>query len=87
MEIVRLKKDYVSDLFDCGDSNCNRWFMDFALANQNRNISRTFILVDRPNHSSIVGYYSISANIVLRENIPKEEIDRFPQDVPVALIG
>jgi GNAT superfamily N-acetyltransferase len=54
--------------FDCGNKMLNEWFHLHALENQMRNLSRTFVLGDESEF--IVGYYSLTAGGVRRENLP-----------------
>jgi len=72
--------------FDCGKHpSLNDWLRRFALSNQRSDGSRTFV-VHRSNR--VVGYYSIAAGSVLREEAPTRIGKGLPnQPIPVAVLG
>jgi GNAT superfamily N-acetyltransferase len=54
-------------LFDCGKPSLNDWLRRFALTNQQNDSARTFVL---HRASTVVGYYSLSAGSVRKEESP-----------------
>ena len=72
--------------FDCGKHvSLSDWLRRFALANQRSDASRTFV-VHRNN--AVVGYYSIAAGSVSKEEAPGRIGKGLPnQPIPVVLIG
>src|SRR5207245_9160904 len=53
--------------FDCGKSSLNDWLRRFALTNQQNDSARTYVL---HRAGRVVGYYSLSAGSVRREESP-----------------
>jgi GNAT superfamily N-acetyltransferase len=65
--IEKLTKEHDLSWFDCGKASLNDWLRRFALTNQQSDSARTYVLhrADR-----IVGYYSLSAGAVRKEESP-----------------
>ncbi len=72
--------------FDCGKHlSLNDWLRRFALSNQRSDASRTFV-VHRGN--VVVGYYSIAAGSVRKDEVPMRIGKGLPnQPIPVVLLG
>jgi len=65
--IEKLTKSHDLPLFDCGKSSLNDWLHRFALSNQQNDSARTYVLC---RAGKVVGYYSLSAGAVRREESP-----------------
>lgn len=65
--IEKLTKDQDVSSFDCGKPSLNDWLRRFALANQQNDSARTYVL---HRNNRVVGYYSLSAGSVRREESP-----------------
>lgn len=65
--VEKLTKDHDLSLFDCGKSSLNDWLRRFALTNQQNDSARTYVL---HRAGKVVGYYSLSAGSVRREESP-----------------
>jgi GNAT superfamily N-acetyltransferase len=65
--IEKLTKDHDLSDFDCGKPSLNDWLKRFALTNQQNDSARTYV-VQRAGR--VVGYYSISAGSVRKEESP-----------------
>ena len=65
--IEKLGKDHVVSSFDCGKPSLNDWLQRFALTNQNNDSARSYVL---HRAGSVVGYYSLSAGSVRKEESP-----------------
>jgi predicted N-acetyltransferase YhbS len=68
MRVERLVAHHALGLFNCGVKELDDWLREFALDNQRRNLSRTFVLVD--DDGQIAGYYSLTMGGVRREALP-----------------
>jgi GNAT superfamily N-acetyltransferase len=66
-EIEKLGKQHDLSSFDCGKSSLNDWLKRFALINQQNDSARTYVAQHTGN---IVGYYSLSAGSVRKEESP-----------------
>ncbi|HYL09655.1 MAG TPA: GNAT family N-acetyltransferase [Candidatus Acidoferrales bacterium] len=66
-DVQKLTKDHDVSLFDCGKPSLDDWLKRFALINQQSDAARTYV-VHRGDR--VVGYYSLSAGSVRREESP-----------------
>lgn len=70
--------------FDCGIEALNTYLQQIANQDQKRSLSQTYVLSDG---KQIIGYYTISAHSVLRDNLPdKIKLGRY-DDIPFLLLG
>jgi GNAT superfamily N-acetyltransferase len=65
--IEKLTKDHDLSLFDCGKPSLNDWLRSFAFTNQPSDSARTYVL---HRAGRVVGYYSLSAGSVRKEESP-----------------
>ena len=65
--IEKLKKEHDLSSFDCGKASLNDWLRRFALTNQQSDAARTYVA---HRAGRVVGYYSLSAGAVRREESP-----------------
>ena len=65
--IEKLTKDHDVSSFDCGKPSLNDWLRRFALTNQQSDSARTYVL---HRADKVVGYYSLSAGAVRKEESP-----------------
>lgn len=70
--------------FDCGDSVLNRYLRQFAQQDQSRDLSRVYVLADAQR---IIGYYSISACSVARDELPDSTRIAAYRELPFILLG
>ncbi len=70
--------------FDCGVDALNRYIRQFANQDLKRGLTRVYVLADG---AKIVGYYSISAHSVLRDNLPDSERIGPYEEIPFLLLG
>lgn len=74
--------------FDCGVEALNTYLRAYALQNEEKRISRTFVAVLKGSSHKIEGYYTISAGQVAFENLPVHHSRHLPKyPIPVARIG
>jgi len=88
--------------FDCGREALNAWLRGTALQHQGKGISRTFVAVPHDEgavqtlqregfedigRTSIFGFYSLAAALVLIESLPAEIARRYPRQIPVTRLG
>lgn len=65
--IEKLTRNHNVSSFDCGKPSLNDWLQRFALTNQQSDAARTYVL---HRGGKVVGYYSLSAGSVRREESP-----------------
>lgn len=80
MRVERLDAHHGLDRFSCGNKALDTWLRSFALQNQERNLSRTFVLVD---DDEVIGYYSLTMGGVTSEALP----GRYRRGLPAYDIG
>lgn len=76
--------------FDCGVLELNDFIQKYANKQQGNHLNKVYVLVKR-NHDipkPILGYYSLNANSISFESIPKEVVKHIPQyPIPTIKIG
>jgi ribosomal protein S18 acetylase RimI-like enzyme len=70
--------------FDCGVEALNLYLQRFANQDQKRSLTRVYVLV---NDKNILGYYSISAHSVSRDDLPDDIQLGSYNDIPFLLLG
>lgn len=86
--IESLKKSHRREGFSCGDDALDRYIRQQAGQDQKKNVAATFVLID-PDSGAIAGFYTLSMNSVLLNDLPEEtrrHLPRYP-DIPAALLG
>jgi predicted N-acetyltransferase YhbS len=68
MHVERLADRHRLDNFDSGTKALDHWLVRHALENQQRDLSRTFVLVD--DGGEVVGYYSLTMGGVRKDELP-----------------
>jgi GNAT superfamily N-acetyltransferase len=86
--VERLAEQHDRPEFDCGHPALSDWLRRQAGQFEERDLTRTYVLVD-PGHSRVWGYYSISSCQVRYEDLPPQSTRRLPKraSIPAALIG
>lgn len=73
--------------FDCGDEEVTRFLHEQALQDQEKNLSRTMVLIDEMSYSArIIGYHTLLLMQVKQEQIPHDK-PKIKRDIPVILLG
>ncbi len=86
MRIQRLGENHILSGFDCGVKSLNDWLITYALENEKRDISRTFVLID--DSEDVIGYYSLSMGGVKTVDLPKNLGRNLPNyDIGMVLLG
>ena len=70
--------------FDCGVDALNLYLQKFANQDQKRSLTRIYVLADA---EKIIGYYSLSAHSVSRDNLPEGIKTGHYKDLPFLLLG
>ena len=86
--IVPLAKDHDRGSFDCGSEALDRYLKLQARQDAEKLVAAPFVLVEPPS-SRVLGYYTLSASLVVADALPAElarKLPRYPQ-LPVTLLG
>lgn len=87
MLIEPLTRAHNRKAFDCGDETVNSFLREKAMQDQERDLSRTMVLID-PDDSpgKIIGYHTLLMQQVKQEEIPNDR-PRITRVIPVILLG
>ena len=83
---VALDKTHDLSLFDCGVEPLNEYLQKYAYINHQNRSARTYVSTRGP--SQVVGYYTLAAGSVSREDTPprvRQGLGQYP--VPVILLA
>lgn len=87
MLIEPLTRQHNRKIFDCGDEEVTRFLREKALQDQERDLSRTMVLIDEnTSPSKILGYHTLLMSQVRQEEIPNDR-PRITRGIPVILLG
>jgi predicted N-acetyltransferase YhbS len=73
--------------FDCGVVELNRFLQQVARQQGERDVSRTFVLVDESEPKTVLGFFSLCACEAQGAGIPPELAKKLPHKVPGARLG
>lgn len=87
MLIEPLTRGHDRKAFDCGDETVNQFLREKAMQDQDRDLSRTMVLVDPVEATGrVVGYHTLILMQVRQEEIPDDR-PRITRGIPVILLG
>ena len=70
--------------FNCGVDALNVYLQRFANQDQKRSLTKVYVLVEQ---NEIIGYYTLSAHSVLRDDLPADTSSGSYGEVPFLLLG
>ena len=86
LRIEPIAKHHIRNDFKCGNPALDVYLSRYARQNDEINIARTFVCVDKQN--KVLGYYSLSTSSIEFLELPESFSQRLPgYPVPAALIG
>lgn len=80
-----LTKTHIRDTFECGNEALNEFLKNYALQNQRKNTSRTYVTA---RENRVVGYYTLVYSVVSTEEVTekvKAGLGKYP--IPVMLLA
>lgn len=85
---VLLTKEHNRKSFDCGVEALNEYLRKYALQNQKKHISRTYVSTVSTIENKIVGYYSLAYGHVTPQETPHNISAGLPKyPIPVLLLA
>lgn len=87
LRIEKLGKNHDRKGFDCGELALNDFLQTLARQQQEKGISKTFVLVDTERPETILGYFSLVACEVVNEDLPAELAKKYPLRAPGAKLA
>lgn len=86
MRVERLGAHHRLEGFECGNKELDGWLSAHALENQNRDLSRTFVLVD--DADAVIGFYSLTMGGVAARDLPSRLGRWLPRyEIGMVLLG
>ena len=70
MDILPISRQWDLGSFDCGSRALNDYLQKFARQNHDRNISKTFVAVEKGGHRKVLGFYTLIASEIDVQSIP-----------------
>jgi GNAT superfamily N-acetyltransferase len=83
-DVKALSREHDRTVFDCGHDDLNAFLRQFAGQNEDRGLSRTFVMTEA-GQSQVIAYHSISSGAVSFEEMPERRLPRYP--IPVVHLG
>ena len=80
--IERLAKAHDRKRFDCGNAALNSFLRQSARQHAERDISRTFVLIDEESPTTILGYFTLTVCEALPTRIPDRRLQHYPHPMP-----
>lgn len=80
-----LGPDHDTQTFDCGDPGLNDWLRKRAKKAENAGSARAYVVCSSDNR--VIGYCTLAAGAINRENAPGRVKRNMPDPVPVILLG
>ena len=87
MLIEPLTREHNRKIFNCNEESVNEFLREKALQDQERDLSRTMVLVDvKSDVKRILGYHTLVMSQVRQEEIPNDR-PKITRGIPVILLG
>jgi ribosomal protein S18 acetylase RimI-like enzyme len=83
-DVEPLSRRHDRGSFDCGNEDLNVFLKQFAGQNEERGLSRTFVITEA-GAAQVTGYYNISSGAVGFQEMPERRLPRYP--IPVVHLG
>src|SRR3954453_777106 len=85
--IVPIMEQHDRSQFDCGEPSLNDFLKQYARQNEEKGVSRTFVL-GREGEQRVLGYYTLAGGQFERDNLPPKAGKKLPKyPVPVVVLG
>jgi GNAT superfamily N-acetyltransferase len=87
LQVEELKKHHNRKHFDCGDLALNSFLQVLARQQQDKGISKTFVLCDSANPTTILAFFALAACEVVSDDLPLPLAKRYPTRAPGAKLA
>ncbi len=85
--VVPIAEQHDRSLFDCGEPSLDDFLKQYARQNEEKGVSRTFVLVQEGNQR-VLGYYTLAGGQFERDSLPAKAAKKLPKyPVPVVVLG
>lgn len=82
LKIERLSKRHDRKGFDCGNEALTLFLRNMARQHAERDISRTFVLIDDETPHRMLGYFTLTVCEVIPSQIPDQRLRNYPNPLP-----
>ena len=82
LKIERLSKRHDRKEFDCGNEALTFFLRNMARQHAERDISRTFVLIDDETPHRMLGYFTLTVCEVIPTQIPDQRLRKYPNPLP-----
>jgi GNAT superfamily N-acetyltransferase len=83
-DVEALSRKHDRTVFDCGNHDLNVFLRQFAGQNEDRGLSRTFVMTEA-GQNQVIAYHCISSGAVSFQEMPERRLPRYP--IPVVHLG
>lgn len=84
-EVEKLEKSHKVKQFNCGNNYLNDYLIKYALQNQKKHISNTFVV---KKHNVVVGYYTLTFGSIEKTILPNSLNKQLPNyQIPVIILA
>ncbi len=87
LQVEELKKLHNRKHFDCGDLALNTFLQVLARQQQDKGISKTFVLCDSACPATILAFFSLAACEVVSDDLPLPLAKKYPTRAPGAKLA
>jgi len=87
LKIEHLSKAHNRKEFECGNNKLNEFLYKHARQHAEREISKTFVLIDDDNPRTIIGYYTLTVCEIVPSDIPDPRLKHYPHPMPAAKLA
>jgi hypothetical protein len=84
--VAPLCKQHHRDTFECGEAELDLWLAKLSLQQQDKGLSRTFVLLDEDRPDILAGFYSLTADALSPATFPEAFSRRYPGQYPIPAI-
>jgi GNAT superfamily N-acetyltransferase len=85
LKIEPLKPHHDRSAFDYGVAGLNTYLQRYARQNASRDLGMTYVGVEAPEETRILGYYTLATGSVARDVLPEPGLPQYP--VPTVLLA
>jgi len=82
LKIEQISKRHDRKGFDCGNEDLTLFLRKMARQHAERDISRTFVLIDDQTMHRILGYFTLTICEVIPTQIPAQRLKNYPDPLP-----
>lgn len=87
LKIEYLSKTHDRKEFNCGNKILNEFLQKRARQHAERELSRTFVLINDDTPNKIIGYYTLTVCEIIPSDISDPRLQSYPHPIPAAKLA